>query len=365
MPFASKRMKLSFWPLQLSGWCIYAVNSALTAIPVLHAHDYIAYRSVFLSSAFLASFAMYALCHALWHKETDLLIAVPCCLAVSLPLGVLCSVVTTWGEIHWGHASIPFRWGNVIAASTGSSFVLCTWSACYFGIKHYQALQAHQIQLAESRALARDAQLRALRYQLHPHFVFNTLNAISTVILDGESRVARQMLTKLAHFLRATLDCPNTDVVILREEIAIAEEYIALEQFRFGSRLLTTVDIDENAWDAMVPRLFLQPLIENAIKHGISKRNAGGRIAIKAYAKDHVLHVTMENDTPPQTIRTSSPIDGDIGVGLSNTRERLLHFYGSGASCLKTLLREDGIFEVSVTMSLDSRLGRGAQRREA
>lgn len=291
---------------------------------------------------------MYTVCHALWNRKSDLLAILLCCLFASLNLGVICSAIATWGEIYWGRASMAFRWGNVIAGSTGSSFVLGTWCVCYFGIKHYQIFQAQRVQLAESALHARDAQLRALRYQLHPHFLFNTLNAISTVVFEGESLIARQMLAKLGDLLRTTLDHPENDSVSLGEELRIVEEYVSLERFRFGERLVTTFQVEPQVMEAMVPRLFLQPVIENAIRHGISKRSRGGRIAILVFAQLPTILITIENDTTEAQPILPARLDEKRGVGLSNTSTRLRHFYGEGAATLKALSRPDGIFEVSI-----------------
>jgi hypothetical protein len=353
MSYSAKRVGLSFWPLQLGSWLIYIVNVTLTAIPVRHAHDLIAYRSTFIASAFLSSFVMYALCHALWHRKGDLRICALSCLTVSLLMGIFCSALATWGEIHWGQISMAFRWESVVAGSSGSSFVLATWCTCYFSIKHYQLLQSQRVQLAESALHAREAQLRVLRYQLHPHFLFNTLNAISTVILEGESQSASKMIAKLGNLLRTTIEHPESDSISLAAELELVKEYVSLEQFRFGDRLTATFHLEPDIMEMMVPRLFLQPVIENAIRHGIAKRSEGGMIVIRTVLQGPSVLITVENDMSfEENSSFRTQLDEGLGVGLENTSARLRQYYGEECAMLKASSRQDGIFEVIISIPL-------------
>jgi hypothetical protein len=342
----------SFWSLQIGGWLLYGVAIAAASIPFRHDHEYVAYRGMFLLSGFVESFVMYALCHVLWSKRVPLFRALLSCAGLSYLLGTLCSAASVWAEIHLGGSKMEFRWASVFAGSTGGSFVLVAWGGFYFGIKHYQALEEQRLKLLASESLAREAQLRALRYQLQPHFLFNTLNAISTLVLDNQPRVATQMIAKLGDLLRSTLDAPDTHQVSLAEEIAVAEEYLAIEEVRFGARLSVSFKIAPKAREAQVPRFLLQPLVENAIRQGVSKRREGGQIAIRASALDGDLRIEVENEGI-QTIGMDAPdlTDQGRGLGLANTRARLDQLYGSAAT-LNTRTRENGNFEVSISIPL-------------
>jgi two-component system sensor histidine kinase AlgZ len=237
---------------------------------------------------------------------------------------------------------------------------MIAWATFYFGIKHYYALKEKSRQLiaserlaAEAQMLAREMQLRALRYQLQPHFLFNTLNAISTLVLDDQPRVATQMISHLANLLRSTLDSPERDHVSLADEISVTEEYLAIEEVRFGSRLKVRLDLDLEAMQTQVPRLMLQPLVENAIRHGISKRSEGGNIIICATACDGTLQVKIANELPevttPVTHSGSKPWGG---LGLTNARKRLEQAFGP-AGTLSTTTTADGFFEATISFPVD------------
>ena len=339
-----------------------AVN-VVSSIPYRHQPEFAAYcafRGALFLTAFLGSFVMYAISHWLWLKQVSMLRVVLVCVLVSYPLGVLGAAASFWSEIHLGGAHRPLNWSSVFAAAPGGSFILIAWSALYFAIKHYFALEQKSKQLvasellaAEAQSMAREMQLRALRYQLQPHFLFNTLNAISTLVLDNQPRVATQMISHLAKLLRSTLDSPDRDVVSLAEEITVTEQYLAIEEVRFGSRLKVRFDLDNKAMQTQVPRLLLQPLVENAIRHGIAKRADGGNIVICATACDATLSVRITNELPEQPGATA--YNGNKqwgGLGLVNVRKRLEQSFGNSGK-LNTRSTPDGLFEVIISLPLD------------
>ena len=180
-----------------------------------------------------------------------------------------------------------------------------------------------------SEALAQEAQLRMLRYQLNPHFLFNTLNAISTLVLEKATDPANEMLTKLSKFLRYTLDHSPLEQVSLAHEIETCKLYLDIEKVRFGERLKLEITIADNAQLALVPSMLLQPLIENSIKHGISKQEANGIIRIVAEVDQDKLVLTVSDNGPgvPDSMTEDSQLDFS-GVGLNNIRNRLQEMYG-------------------------------------
>jgi len=338
-----------------------AVNIA-SSIPYRHQPDYLAYRAyrgALFFTAFLTSFLMYGVCHWLWRRQTPMLRVVITCVLASYPMGVLCAAASFWSEIHLGGAPRVFHWGTVFVAAPGGSFILIAWSALYFGIKHYFALEEKSRQLVasemlamEAQSMAREMQLRALRYQLQPHFLFNTLNAISTLVLDDQPRVATQMISHLASLLRSTLDSPDRDHVSLAEEISVTEQYLAIEEVRFGSRLTVKLDLDGKAMQTQVPRLLLQPLVENAIRHGIAKRAEGGHITISACACDGSLTLKITNELPECS--WSPNYGGEKawgGLGLVNVRKRLEQVYGVEGG-LVTRSTEGGLYEATISVPL-------------
>jgi anti-sigma regulatory factor (Ser/Thr protein kinase) len=340
----------SFWTLQLGGWGLYCVLAAVATIPVEHSRNYLADRATFMLGEFLKSFVMYALCHALWRRQTPLLRSLLACLALACPLGIVYQAAWVWAEIHLGVVSMKLQWGSVFTEGIGSSFVLMAWCAFYFGVKYHQATERQRIQLAASELLAQQAQLRALRYQLQPHFLFNTLNAISTLVLDNEPRTASQMIAKLANLLRSTLDAPDKHQVTLTDEINLTNEYVAVEQIRFGSRLSVYYEMNSDIAAAQVPRFLLQPLVENAIRYGIAKRKQGGRIDIRATRSGGSLLIEVQNEgVQKMPSKAAIGADGNLGLGLKNTRTRLQEVYGDAAT-MGTFSNEDGTYTVSISV---------------
>jgi LytS/YehU family sensor histidine kinase len=224
---------------------------------------------------------------------------------------------------------IPINWSIVVAQAFEPTIVLIAWSSLYFGIKHYVTVQEQRSRLLASEATARQAQLQALHYQLQPHFLFNTLNAISSLVVSKQPELATEMIAKLAGLMRTTLSVPESHAVTLRDEIAVTEEYLSIEQVRFGPRLAVSLSISSKAYDAQVPRFLLQPLVENSIRHGFARRPNGGEIAIKASVVEGQLWIEIEND------RSESPLQSNEeghGLGLANTRTRLEKLYGDTGS---------------------------------
>ena len=348
---ASSSRFRSFWPFQLGGWLLYGAAVAASTYPLRNMRDDVAYHAAFVLSGFLCSFLMYGVCHVLWKARAPLIRALLICTAVAYVLGMVVSRASLWSEVYFGGAREKFHWTYIFAYALGSCFVLVAWAFLYFGIKHYHALEEERGRLHALEAMARQAQMRALRYQLQPHFLFNTLNAISTLVLDNQPRIATQMIARLADLLRRTLESPDVHQVSLKEEIAVTKEYLALEKVRFGPRLTVTFEIDPATHEALVPRFLLQPLVENAIRHGIAKRPDGGNVVLRSDIAGGRLRVRIENDGAEDdepVLRRNTAIP-HRGVGLTNTRARLQQMYGNEAS-IETHATANGTYEVRISM---------------
>jgi two-component system LytT family sensor kinase len=209
-------------------------------------------------------------------------------------------------------------------AMAGTYLFLC-WTGLYFGFKYYDSLQKQREATLRAAALAQEAQLKMLRYQLNPHFLFNTLNAISTLILDSENRTANQAVTRLSEFLRYTLDQDPMKKVTLRQEVEAMNLYLTTEKLRFGDRLKLEFAIEERALESMVPSLLLQPLIENAIKYAVSPSEQGGSIRVEGRVRGTMLELAVADDGPG--LHAAAAPGAGRGVGLRNTRERLAVLY--------------------------------------
>jgi sensor histidine kinase YesM len=185
---------------------------------------------------------------------------------------------------------------------------------------------------AEAAQLASElskAQLEALRRQLEPHFLFNTLNGIAALVREQRNDAAVEMIAGLGALLRRVLEDAGTPLVPLADEVSFLESYIDLQAMRLGDRLRVTVDIPIELYGALVPRLLLQPLVENAIVHGIGKLVEGGEIRVQARESKGTLSICLYNDGPALPLATAGE---RTGVGLSNTRGRLVTLYGAHGS---------------------------------
>jgi two-component sensor histidine kinase len=208
-----------------------------------------------------------------------------------------------------------------------STYLLLCWSALYFGIKYYESKQQQQEAVLKAVTLAQEAQLKMLRYQLNPHFLFNTLNAISTLILDNQNRTANRAVMRLSEFLRYTLDQDPMKRVTLRQEIEALDLYLGTERLRFGERLRLEYAVEDVALDALLPSLLLQPIVENALKYAVSPREQGGMVRIEARTHGEMLEISVIDDGPGLD-DAAPPAGRRGGVGLSNTRDRLAVLYG-------------------------------------
>ncbi len=184
-------------------------------------------------------------------------------------------------------------------------------------------------QLTDARSAAQQAQLQALRYQLNPHFLFNTLNSISSLIVTKRNEDAEQMTSKLSSFLRSSLTCDPAALVPFDEELALIEEYLDIEGVRFGNRLNVEIDCEPAAGDALIPSFLVQPLVENAIKHGVAPSREPVTVTIEASLETGLLCIKVSNCVP--AAGSGEAADG-AGVGLVNVRQRLQAVFGEAAS---------------------------------
>jgi hypothetical protein len=192
------------------------------------------------------------------------------------------------------------------------------------------------------------AQLAALRRQMEPHFMFNTLNSIAALVRDRRNNAAVSMIVGLSEFLRRASENSHRSQVTLSEEVEYLQRYVDIQKVRFGERLHVSVDIPTHLLDVQVPNLLLQPLVENAIKHGIAKRAAGGSVRVAGEHRDGSLYLSVYNDGPsfPKDWETTSG-----GVGLANLRTRLQILHGGASDLAMMRAGSDGV-EVVVTLPL-------------
>jgi anti-sigma regulatory factor (Ser/Thr protein kinase) len=350
-----------FWIFQLLGWSLWVFMLILRDL-IFVPPEYIFSRAlVFSLSAVVAvvlTSGLRYLYKLVWEK------------------GFIVRFLVTWfgsfaAALLWQPfqnyiALIPF--GELVSLSEmgpgelfddlfSSSFpLLLLWSGLYFIIKYYQLFQAEKEKSLRSDALAHEAQLLMLRYQLNPHFLFNTLNAISTLVLDKATVQANEMLTKLSKFLRYSLEHAPLDKVTLAHEIETSRLYLDIEKVRFAERLKLEINVASQTEEALVPSLILQPLIENSIKHAVSKSEEGGLVGISASVKGNRLLLEVSDEGPgvlPDEPQTDT-VANSTGVGLSNIRNRLQQIYGANHELTISAVQPRGC-KVTVNIPYDSK----------
>ena len=222
---------------------------------------------------------------------------------------------------------------------------------CHHALEYYRKYEDGRLSAAQLEAKLATAQLHALKMQLHPHFLFNTLHSISELVHDNPAR-AESMIVRLSDFLRLTLDHVGVPEVPLTEEIDFLRRYLEIEEMRFEDRLTVEWDIDPSTLQTRVPNLILQPLVENALKHGISRNSSHGVLRISCKREEGKLAMTVYDNGPgPKRITTNLLDPVREGVGLNNTRGRLERLYG-GDHHIRFRHVAEGGFEVTIRLPM-------------
>jgi sensor histidine kinase YesM len=220
-----------------------------------------------------------------------------------------------------------FNGALFLSAISLNSLLLGAWAALYYGINFYLIIEEQADQLLKLENQATSAQLAMLRYQLNPHFLFNTLNSISTLVLLKQTERANAMLSRLSSFLRYTLANEAIAQVTIEQEVETLKLYLEIEKMRFEDRLRPSFDIDPAVEHARLPSLLLQPLVENAIKYAVTPQEEGAEIAVAARLAGDRVQITVA-DTGAECGDHGLGESGSTGVGLANIRDRLNQAYG-------------------------------------
>ena len=328
-----------FWLLHTAGWFGFALVQFLGSL----LHDL---RDLFV--IFLNSYAGWMLTVPLryvyrraWNLSPIKLIAAV--MVSSYVTAVIWQVIKNinYWEIY-KHGWQPEFWLYYTKSSVWSFYIILSWSCLYFGIKYYQMLQKEKQNVLQANTAAHQAQLKMLRYQLNPHFLFNTLNAISTLVLVKENDTANGMVTKLSEFLRYSLDKDPMKRVTLTSEIQALQLYLDIEKVRFEERLQVDIRMADDCVNALVPSMILQPLAENAIKYAIAAKEEGGTITITVNRFGNDLLLELADDGPGAEIKHGN-LHRENGVGLANTRERLVALYKDNFSLVVSSNKPSGV----------------------
>jgi hypothetical protein len=313
----------SFWQFQAIGWTCFYLSNLLGSVPqLLIGHDSVYQETVPIAFMFLGSCALRPVCRWLMNKSQswiafEMKATASAVVSGSIIAGAIGLVQQGLHDVDWLGLAPIFVW---------STSVLFMWCSLYFSIKQWQQSNKEKERLLRAETEIREARLLALRYQLNPHFLFNSLNAVSTLILDGNAAAATRMLAQIGDLLRSSLDSEVTAEVTLSQELAFTEGYLAIEQTRLGERLKVDMAISSETRDALVPSMLLQPLVENAVRHGVAPLVEGGCVAIRSALHDDCLRIIIANSGRP--CERARDNHGN-GIGLGNTAERLKTLYGT------------------------------------
>jgi two-component system LytT family sensor kinase len=248
---------------------------------------------------------------------------------------------------------------QIIDSALNWYFFILAWAIMYIALAYAGKVRLAERAAAQYRAEAQTAQLRALRYQINPHFLFNTLNSLSSLVLRQRGDEAERMIINLANFFRTSLTTDPTEDVPLGDEIRMQRLYLDIEQIRFPERLQVVLDIPPSLDAAAVPGMLLQPLVENAIKYGVARSTRPVTVTIRARSAHGSLHLTVEDDGPAEAETALLPPEKGHGVGLRNVCDRLAARFGEAAACHYGA-RPEGGFRVALTMPLRMHAETGA-----
>jgi sensor histidine kinase YesM len=334
----AERRRLLKWGLIAAGWMLFGIFFASQVIitrayegrPVRLGETLAAWMICACVWLCLTPFILYLarrfpLERRRWLKSVLVHLAASASFAL-LQLGIYVLAALLVG-LYSGQQPFLASFRNLLIASI--HFDLLTYWAI-IGLSHaldyYRKYRERELRASQLETTLAQAQLDALRMQLHPHFLFNTLNSIS-VLMAEDTKAARRMLTRLSDLLRASLENKGTHEVTLKEELEFLESYLEIEQTRFQDRLTVRLDVEPKALDACVPNLILQPLVENAIRHGIAPRAAPGLVEIRARRENGMVQLEVCDNGAG--LGTAQPESLMKGIGLSNTRARLEQLYGA------------------------------------
>lgn len=318
-----------FWTLQLAGWTGYAVALMVPWLGRYPVSVMWSNKLVISVTGLLTSSALRLLYRRVVGQGRNMIVIGSVAIAASVAGAFVWNAVasTILGHSLQNDSVLLGALGRTLPRFDGvlyHSLVLLTWSLLYFGATHYRELVAERERSLRAESLAREARLLALRYQIGPHFLFNALNAISTLVVTDRKADATAMIAQLADLLRVSLQPPVGGLISLGTELEIVRGYVAIEQMRFADRLDVAFDVDPRTLSVPVPAMILQPLVENTVRHAVSARDEPTRVVVRASLDNSVCTVSVSDDGPGSIGHSNG-----LGVGLTNVRARLEELYGA------------------------------------
>lgn len=339
-------------------WAFYFVlNTAHMAVAAAHGQFEMMWRrGAVVVIGIILTFLMYAILRSLDSRSMRVMLAATFLLSFPISLAYAATNYTAFyiavptellmQEIAQMHADHESTAAIITESAVSWYFFIAAWGVLYVALCYAARVGQAERQAAAYRSQAQAAQLRALRYQINPHFLFNTLNSLSALVLRQRTREAEKMITNLATFFRTSLTSDPAADIPLCDEIDMQRLYLDIERIRFPDRLVVVMDVPKALDDVPVPGMILQPLVENAVKHGVARSSVPVTLTIRATTDDGFLHLVVENDADNET--SAEPGDG---VGLRNVRDRLAARF-DGQAAVRYGHRDGGGFRVDLTIPL-------------
>jgi two-component system LytT family sensor kinase len=340
----------AFWVLQSIGWSGYFILRSLSGIANSMGAMFVVHTLLLTATGYSLTLLMASLFRRLIAMRA-LLTAILSLIVVIIASSAF-SFIETWSFATFLKPDSRPAGIEYMGAILLNFSLLAAWSSLYYGINYYLLLEEEIDQRARLESQASSAQLAMLRYQLNPHFLFNTLNSISTLVLLKQTERANAMLARLSSFLRYTLVNEPTAQVTLAQEVETLKLYLEIEKMRFEERLRPHFRIDPSTIGARLPSLLLQPLVENAIKYAVTPSEDGADIWVKAERQGSGIRIEVADSGPGS--QAGLAVHESTGVGLANIKDRLAQAYGPGHG-FQTRQNEHGGFSVTLDIPFEGK----------
>jgi sensor histidine kinase YesM len=317
----------AFWILQSVGWVGYFILRTLSGIANNMGWSFVLHTALLTATGYSITLLMAAAYRRLIRAKPIVTWAVS--IGIVLVAAASFSAIETWSYATFLRPGARPAGIEFLSAILLTVSLLLAWSALYYAINFYLLLEERVDRMIKLEHQASTAQLAMLRYQLNPHFLFNTLNSISTLVLLRQTDQANAMLSRLSSFLRYTLVNEPTGQVTVEQEVETLKLYLEIEKMRFEERLRPRFHIDPQVVRARLPSLLLQPLVENAIKYAVTPQEEGADISVEAQKAGERVLLTVTDTGPGADGQYTVRAEQSTGVGLANIRDRLAQAYGA------------------------------------